>query len=76
MSRFYVEVHPGYGAVPLDGEYVVPGDVLGLSTDARHVVKAPVGGRVRVSTVNGTAGRSVRLRIVAEDRSLQHSASP
>lgn len=43
-----MELHPIYGAIPQDGEFVRRGDVLGLSTDSREVILAPVSGWVRI----------------------------
>ena len=41
-------VHPIYGAIYQDGEFVQRGAVLGLSVDAREVVVAPISGWVKV----------------------------
>jgi hypothetical protein len=43
-----LSVHPVYGAIYQDGEFVQRGAVLGLSVDARAVVIAPISGWVRV----------------------------
>jgi len=42
-------VHPGFGTIYRDGEFVQRGSVLGLATDARKVVIAPVSGWVRLT---------------------------
>lgn len=42
-------VHPVYGAIYQDGEFVQRGAVLGLSVDARAVVVAPISGWVRLA---------------------------
>jgi hypothetical protein len=44
-----LNVHPVYGAIYKDGEFVQRGAVLGLSVDSREVVVAPVSGWVRLS---------------------------
>jgi hypothetical protein len=43
-----LSVHPVYGAIYQDGEFVQRGAVLGLSVDSRGVVLAPVSGWVRL----------------------------
>lgn len=43
-----LSVHPIYGAIYQDGEFVQRGAVLGLSVDAREVVVAPISGWVRL----------------------------
>ncbi len=43
-----LKVHPIYGAIYQDGEFVQRGAVLGLSVDAREVVIAPISGWVKV----------------------------
>jgi hypothetical protein len=48
MEPICLEVHPVYGAIYKDGEYVQCGAVLGLSVDTREVVVAPVSGWVRL----------------------------
>ncbi len=49
MGSMYLDVHPVYGAIYKDGEFVQRGAVLGLSVDAKAVVVAPVSGWVKVS---------------------------
>ena len=48
MEPVYLSVHPVYGAIYKDGEFVQRGAVLGLSVDSREVVVAPVSGWVRL----------------------------
>jgi hypothetical protein len=48
MEPICLEVHPVYGAIYKDGEFVQCGAVLGLSVDSREVVVAPVSGWVRL----------------------------
>jgi hypothetical protein len=43
-----LSVHPVYGVIYQDGEFVQRGAVLGLSVDATEVVIAPVSGWVRL----------------------------
>jgi hypothetical protein len=43
-----IEIHPVYGPVHKDGEYVPRGAVLGVSTDGKDVVVAPASGWVRL----------------------------
>jgi hypothetical protein len=45
-----LKVHPVYGAIYQDGEFVQRGAVLGLSVDSSAVVTAPVSGWIRLST--------------------------
>jgi hypothetical protein len=45
-----LDVHPIYGAIYKDGEFVQRGAVLGLSVDSKEVVVAPVSGWVRLVT--------------------------
>lgn len=49
MEPVCLSVHPVYGAIYKDGEFVQCGAVLGLSVDSREVVIAPVSGWVRLS---------------------------
>lgn len=48
MEPVCLSVHPVYGAIYKDGEFVQCGAVLGLSVDSREVVVAPVSGWVRL----------------------------
>jgi hypothetical protein len=43
-----LKVHPVYGAVYTDGEFVSRGAVIGLSVDMDAVVTAPISGWVRL----------------------------
>jgi len=52
MSNICLEVHPVYGAIYQDGEFVQRGAVLGLSTDTSQVVIAPVSGWIRLITAD------------------------
>ena len=55
-----LNVHPIYGAIYHDGEFVQRGAVLGLSVDCKEVVIAPISGWVRLgarsesNSANGT----------------------
>ena len=48
MSPTYIDLHPVYGAVYKEGEFVQRGAVLGLSVDSKGVVVAPISGWVRI----------------------------
>jgi hypothetical protein len=48
MDQIDAELHPIYGAIPADGEFVQQGDILGFSVDARELVTAPTSGWVRL----------------------------
>ena len=48
MNPFCVHVHPVYGAIYKEGEFVQRGAVLGLSVDSREVVTAPGSGWVHL----------------------------
>jgi hypothetical protein len=48
MTCFSQELHPIYGAVPGDGDFVEAGEILGLSPDAGEVITAPQSGWVRL----------------------------
>src|SRR5262245_55638678 len=44
MIPLCLDVHPVYGAIYKDGEFVQRGAVLGLSVDSKAVVVAPISG--------------------------------
>ena len=48
MGPLCLNVHPVYGAIYQDGEFVQRGAVLGLSVDCKEVVIAPISGWVRL----------------------------
>ena len=48
MKPTCLDVHPVYGAIYQDGEFVQRGAVLGLSVDSKAVVIAPISGWVRL----------------------------
>lgn len=48
MGTTCLDVHPVYGAIYQDGEFVQRGAVLGLSVDSKTVVIAPISGWVRL----------------------------
>jgi hypothetical protein len=54
MSPTYIDLHPIYGAIYQEGEFVQRGAVLGLSVDSKGVVTAPVSGWVKVPKPVGT----------------------
>lgn len=57
------ELHPGYGAVPRNGDFVECGDVLGMSVDAKQVVTARASGRVIIRRLAAAASRQLILEI-------------
>lgn len=48
MMPMSLQVHPIYGAIYKEGEFVQRGAVLGLSVDSKEVVIAPVSGWVHI----------------------------
>ena len=48
MEPWRLSVHPIYGAIYRDGEFVQRGAILGLNTQANGVVVAPASGWVRL----------------------------
>lgn len=61
MSPTNLRVHPVYGAIYKDGEFVQRGAILGLSEDMKEVVIAPVSGWVRL-VESGGAERCEHVR--------------
>ena len=59
------ELHPVYGAIPSDGDFVRQGEVLGLSADATEVVLAPVSGWVKLEPHTSAADPRLVVRIHA-----------
>lgn len=59
------ELHPIYGAVPSDGEFVQQGEILGLSADASELVFAPISGWVELVPLADPADRRLTVRIQA-----------
>ncbi len=79
MGPMYLDVHPVYGAIYKDGEFVQRGAVLGLSVDARGVVVAPVSGWVKLcqnppATPNEVEG--LRIEIWQHLQNAPHQAGP
>ena len=70
-----LSVHPVYGAIYRDGEFVQRGAVLGLSVDATEVVVAPISGWVRVIVSSGTAG-SLCVEIWQQPESVDGPEAP
>ncbi len=66
MHSRSLEIHPVYGAVPQDGELVQCGEVIGLSADSRHVVTAPIPGRVRLKSTSEEGTGRLYVEIVPE----------
>jgi len=74
MFQHSIEIHPVYGAVPADGEFVRRGAVIGVSTDAKDIVVAPASGwiRLRREMSNGhTRRRHGTLRVEIWDRPFE-----
>jgi len=68
-----LSVHPVYGAIYQDGEFVQRGAVLGLSVDAKNVVIAPVSGWVRLQP-NTDVKPTIEVEIwERRDDTAQHS---
>ncbi len=65
MVPLCLDVHPVYGAIYKDGEFVQRGAVLGLSVDSKEVVIAPISGWVRLVT------RSTETKVPDTQYSLQ-----
>jgi len=58
-----LDVHPIYGAIYKNGEFVQRGAVLGLSVDSKQVVIAPVSGWVRLTESRQAAKPLPGLRV-------------
>ena len=72
MTPTYLELHPVYGAIYRDGEFVQRGAVLGLSVDSKGVVIAPVSGWIKMGrppTVSETKAVSLWIEIRQHSRS-------
>ena len=67
-ALFSLDLHPVYGAVPEDGDFVDAGEVLGLSTDSKEVVIAPAPGIVRLVASGGARRRRLQVQIWNETR--------
>ena len=79
MEPVYLNVHPVYGAIYKDGEFVQRGAVLGLSVDSREVVIAPVSGWVRLSEeaqVKRTSDLEEGLRVEIWQRPDEEADAP
>ena len=64
MSPTYLDLHPVYGAIYKEGEFVQRGAVLGLSVDSKGVVIAPVSGWVKMGQQVGLSEQAIQsLRI-------------
>ena len=48
MEPACLDVHPVYGAIYKNGEFVQRGAVIGLSVDAREVIIAPISGWIKI----------------------------
>ena len=63
MGPMSLDVHPVYGAIYQDGEFVQRGAVLGLSVDSKTVVIAPVSGWVRLLGEASEPDAGLRIEI-------------
>jgi len=73
MSPTYLDLHPVYGAIYKEGEFVQRGAVLGLSVDSKGVVIAPVSGWVKMGPSVGyseQANPSLRIEIWQHPRNV------
>ncbi|MCS6775982.1 MAG: hypothetical protein RMJ43_00505 [Chloroherpetonaceae bacterium] len=78
MEPVCLTVHPIYGAVYKDGEYVSKGAILGFSVDTRDVVIAPVSGWIRlIPSPEASSSRSavygLRVEIWQNPDALAHT---
>ncbi len=48
MEPTCLDVHPVYGAIYKNGEFVQRGAIIGLSVDSHEVIIAPISGWVRI----------------------------
>ena len=64
MDRFDGEIHPIYGAIHADGEFVHQGDILGLSVDEKEIVTAPISGWLRLITSPTPTDSSLHVQIL------------
>ena len=61
MEPIWLELHPEYGPIYRDGEYVQCGLPVGLSADKKSVVRAPRSGWIRIP--DGREHAVVRVEI-------------
>ena len=71
MTCFSRELHPIYGAVPDDGDFVEAGEILGLSPDAGEVITAPVSGWVRLVSSPDSPERRLVVEVWQDRRELE-----
>lgn len=48
MEPTCLNVHPVYGAIYKNGEFVQRGAIIGLSVDSREVIIAPISGWIKI----------------------------
>lgn len=48
MEPTCLDVHPVYGAIYKNGEFVQRGAIIGLSVDSREVIIAPISGWIKI----------------------------
>lgn len=66
-------VHPVYGAIYQEGEFVQRGAVVGLTTDSRGVVIAPISGWIRFA---GRQGSDLALCVEIYQQPDEYFESP
>jgi hypothetical protein len=74
-----LDVHPVYGAIYKDGEFVQRGAILGLSVDSKGVVVAPVSGWVRLVAASESRPEpepSLGLRVEIWQQPVEDDARP
>lgn len=66
MKQIRLELHPIYGAIAGEGEYVERGEILGLSVNEKEIVRAPEAGRVRLLLLSDMQTPRLMVQIVSE----------
>jgi hypothetical protein len=66
MMKHRLQLHPIYGAIASEGEFVERGEILGLSVNEKEIVRAPEAGRVRLSLQSNTRTPRLLVDIVSE----------
>jgi hypothetical protein len=61
-----LELHPIYGAIPSEGEFVDKGEIIGLSVNEKEIVRAPKAGRVRMLFLSDPHTPRLMVQIVSE----------
>ncbi len=66
MKQIRLELHPIYGAIAREGEYVRRGEILGLSVNEKEIVRAPEAGHVRLLLLFDKQTPRLMVQIVSE----------